>query len=348
MLGQTSLLDEKASLPVQFEIDQAASSKDVASRKSTRVLWTGLGFAALMLIGVSARATHPLSSHASAEPSPLFPEVAFAPMPALAPRGFLPVRQPVRSRAPPTALSANAIRMRSIPYPGQPPASFPVDATVTLKRVGARSVEEETNYVLNKNAAVSSINRDIPKALRHGKDTNWDVYTDSLVTKFLTGPSSNIDPTSMRVLEALVPERVDNAGNFVINGKRANNAALDQVRTFYCSLNLAKLVEDDNVKVSTHIIADPSTGHEVIASRWIATLPMKRLQPPAWLLPPGMPRKPDIRIVQIEAVSNFYLDREGKIYQQLIDEFNVLLDNKVIDSRKMDGFLSMAEALPRR
>lgn len=343
MHGQTSLLDEKASLPVQVESDQAALSEDVTLRRSTRVLWMGLGFAAILLIGVSAREVYHHSSHDSAEPAWFFPEVAFAPMPALTPRGFLPKRQPAISRATPTALSARAIPMRSIPYPGRAPASFPADETVTLQRVGARNVEEETNYVLNKNAAVASINRDIPKALRHGKDTNWDVYTDSLVTKFLTGPSSNIDPTSMRVLEALVP-----AGNLVINGKRANNIALDQVRTFYCSLNLAKLVENDDVKVSTNTFVDPQTGHDVIGSRWIATLPMKRLQPPAWLLPPGVPRKPDRRIVKIEAVSKFYLDREGKIYQQLIDEFNVLVDDKRIDSRKLDGFLSMAKALTSR
>lgn len=345
MLGHTSLLDEKASLPVQVESDQAALSEDVTSRRSMRVFWMGLGFAAILLIGVSAREVYHHSSHDSAEPAWFFPEVAFAPMPALTPRGFLPKRQPAISRATPTALSAQAIPMRSIPYPypGRAPASFPADETVTLERVGARSVEEETNYVLNKNAAVASINRDIPKALRHGKDTNWDVYTDSLVTKFLTGPSSNIDPTSMRVLEALVP-----AGNLVINGKLANKAALYQVQAFVCSLSLANLIENDNVKVSTSIIADPSTGHEVIASRWIATLKMKRLQPPAWLLPPGMPRKADIRVLQIEAVSKFYLDREGKIYQQLIAEFNVLVDNKGIDSRKLDGFLAMVKTLPRR
>jgi hypothetical protein len=297
-----------------------------------------------MLIGVAARAAHPLSSHASVEPSK-FPEIAFAPIPALAPRGSLPVMKPVRSRAPSIALRANAIPMRSIPYPGQPPTLERVGPgqPPTLERVGARTVEEETNYFLNKNAAVASINRDIPNALRHGEDASWDVFADSLVTKFVTGPSSNIDPTSKRVLEALVP-----AGNLVINGKRLNKVALDQVRTFCCSLRLANLIENDNVKVSTSIIADPSTGHEVIASRWIATLTMKRLQPPAWLLPPGMPRKADIRILQIEAVSKFYLDREGKVYQQLIAEFNVLVDNKSIDSQKLDGFLAMVKTLPRR
>jgi hypothetical protein len=96
MLGQTSLLDEKTSLPLQVETDQAALSQDVASRGSTtRFLWTGLGFGVMMLMGVSACALHPLPSHASAEPS----QLAFNPMPALGPRAMRPAIHPASGPA---------------------------------------------------------------------------------------------------------------------------------------------------------------------------------------------------------------------------------------------------------
>jgi len=59
------LSQEKASLSLQAPMDQAAWSQDVASQRSSRFLWTGLGFAALMLIAVSARPLH----HVSAKPT---------------------------------------------------------------------------------------------------------------------------------------------------------------------------------------------------------------------------------------------------------------------------------------
>jgi hypothetical protein len=92
MLGQTSLPDEKMSLHLQVETDQAAWPQDVASRKSTRVLWTGLGLATLMLIGVSACALPLLASHASADPSRHAPHVVAYGMPALRPRSMRPAR----------------------------------------------------------------------------------------------------------------------------------------------------------------------------------------------------------------------------------------------------------------
>jgi len=88
MLGQTSLLDEKTLLPLQVEADQAAVPQDVSSWRSARFLWTVLGLASLLLIGISACALHPLASHAFVEPARLAPEIAsFNPMPALGSRG---------------------------------------------------------------------------------------------------------------------------------------------------------------------------------------------------------------------------------------------------------------------
>jgi len=66
MVGETSLAQEKASLSLQVHTREAASSQDVAS---VRLLWTGIGFAALMLMGLSACALAPLASPASAKPS---------------------------------------------------------------------------------------------------------------------------------------------------------------------------------------------------------------------------------------------------------------------------------------
>jgi len=68
--------DEEMSLPLQVETDQAALAQDIASQRSTGFVWTGLGVAVLMLIGVSACALHPLALHGSAEPSRLAPEAA--------------------------------------------------------------------------------------------------------------------------------------------------------------------------------------------------------------------------------------------------------------------------------
>jgi hypothetical protein len=53
MLGKTPMANEHHPLPLQVEADQFASSQDVvASGRSTRFLWIGLGFAAFMLVGL--------------------------------------------------------------------------------------------------------------------------------------------------------------------------------------------------------------------------------------------------------------------------------------------------------
>lgn len=73
---------------MQVETDQAALSQDVASGRSTRFLWTGLGVAVLMLLGVSAWAVAPLDSIASANPSIAVAGYAFTPTLPLSPAGF--------------------------------------------------------------------------------------------------------------------------------------------------------------------------------------------------------------------------------------------------------------------
>jgi len=77
MVGQFSLPNENPSLPLQVDTDNTAVSQDVnvASGRSTRLLWTGFGFAVIMLCGACAR--FPLASHASARASGLVPQVAF-------------------------------------------------------------------------------------------------------------------------------------------------------------------------------------------------------------------------------------------------------------------------------
>jgi len=94
MPGQTSLSDEKMSLPFQVGIDQAALSQGVALRRSSRFLWTALGAAVFMLIGVAAVGLHPLASHGAEESSHLVSEFAFSPMSVLGPRSILAARHP--------------------------------------------------------------------------------------------------------------------------------------------------------------------------------------------------------------------------------------------------------------
>jgi len=59
MLGQSSSPEEKASTPFQVERGQSALEQDVATQREMRFLTTALGFAVLMLIGVSACALRP-------------------------------------------------------------------------------------------------------------------------------------------------------------------------------------------------------------------------------------------------------------------------------------------------
>lgn len=84
----------QASLSFQGPTDQAALSKDVGSQRNTRFVWTGLGFAALIVIVLSSCALAPHASHASANRSRDTPAVAiihsqheafipFHPLPAL-------------------------------------------------------------------------------------------------------------------------------------------------------------------------------------------------------------------------------------------------------------------------
>jgi len=85
MLAQTPLSDERVTPPLQVERARAAWSQDVAApQRSTRFLWTGLGMAALMLIGFAACVVAPAALD-SASPSRYSPHAAVDPvMPLLA------------------------------------------------------------------------------------------------------------------------------------------------------------------------------------------------------------------------------------------------------------------------
>lgn len=81
MVVQTSVPDEEAPLPLQVETDHIALSQDVAAPwTSRRLVWTGLGFAGLMLFGVSACALHPLGSSPWSDFSRLTPEQEQVPL----------------------------------------------------------------------------------------------------------------------------------------------------------------------------------------------------------------------------------------------------------------------------
>jgi len=72
MPGHTSLPDAEASPPFRVETDLAAVHQHVASWRGMRSLWIGIGFAVVMLMGISAIALHP-----SAAPSDSPAELAF-------------------------------------------------------------------------------------------------------------------------------------------------------------------------------------------------------------------------------------------------------------------------------
>jgi len=105
MAIQASLPGEKMTLPLQVETDPTDLSQEVASRSTTRLLWTGLGFAVLVLLGVAACSLHPLA----VKPSPLSPEVAFHSMSPLGPGGSHPARNPASDRARPKAFRAAVV-----------------------------------------------------------------------------------------------------------------------------------------------------------------------------------------------------------------------------------------------
>lgn len=92
MTGQTSLSDENPSFPLQVEAHQTASSQDVAPERSFRFLWTGLGFAGLILVGVSACVFLPLAPNVSSGSSRLDSDAAFF--------HNAPVFSPTAARAP--------------------------------------------------------------------------------------------------------------------------------------------------------------------------------------------------------------------------------------------------------
>lgn len=125
MLGQSFVPNGKMSLPLRVETDEAASSQDHTSQRRTRFLWTGLGFAVIAVIGVSAHALHPLASHAYAEPSRHAPLVAFSPMPALGLRGIHSARH--------AAVSDTALRPAI--HPVAPPGLYPGSVPAVKKAI---------------------------------------------------------------------------------------------------------------------------------------------------------------------------------------------------------------------
>lgn len=217
-------------------------------------------------------------------------------------------------------------------------------------------------YKLNLAEAVDSLNRDIPQALRAESDqqrsalTNWDIYTDSFETDFKI-----LDP-AMRLLGSKIPTQK-------IKGLRANQRVLQEFRTLISRLQVNRILESDDVTVSTHMVVDPSTGEEIIESRWTVKLGLKRtLAKKLTELPKqnlaerlakkvtntlakivqqtnltkensqSEPQKPG-STVAVEAVSRFYLNAAGKIYRQSIDELNLLLDEELVDSPEVKKLL---------
>jgi len=112
MPAETGLQDENTSQTLQVDTGQDASSQHIGSQRSARCLWTGLGLVALMLIGISACAPHPLASHALVKSSGLLPGVGSF-QSILGHKGIHPARHPGSG-------------FRSAVHPGARSASLPV------------------------------------------------------------------------------------------------------------------------------------------------------------------------------------------------------------------------------
>lgn len=172
----------------------------------------------------------------------------------------------------------------------------------------------QKEYNLNLAKAIDSLNRDIPQALRADNSprrlmpTNWDIYTDSYETHFKAA-----NPMALRLLGAVIPSwKLD------IKGLRSNQRVLQELRKVFRRLR-RRFSGSDDVSVSTTMGVDPSTGQEVIEARWIAKFVMHHVRNDK----NQIPRRRDINV---QAVSRFYLNPEGKIYLQSIDELDVLVE----------------------
>jgi len=202
-------------------------------------------------------------------------------------------------------------------------------------------LEAVDTYINNTRAAVGTLTRDIPQTLRLESDpqrmapTNWNVFTDDLVTEVKAE-----DPMSLRILDVLVPSWREG-----VKGLTTNQRSLEELRMLFKFIRLSKLVEGEEITVKVRHYVDPSTREEVIETRWTTKLPFMRLQPPKWLpLPPFVrapPREPDKRIVIIQAVDNYHLNAEGKIYRQSIDELSLLEDGKPLGSEALGKLLDV-------
>jgi hypothetical protein len=286
------------------------------------------------------------------------------------------------------------------------------NAQKELRKAGLRDTKGELKYLLNAIQAVESLHPNIPKALRLGGEdgaSDWEVYTDAVLTNFLLTDPARIDPKSLptQVIDqetglvqkksalpppfdinqvtGLVQGRsfVTPAGDnwewirgrpgafpatMELNRKPLNRKALEQVRRIYRTLRFSGLVENsdrlsdldrlqfDGVTVSLQTTVDPRSLEEVVVARWIATMPMKRLHEAtqesasSWnTVLPGFGAESsnfEKRIVKIDAVVQFYLNADGHIYRQFFSEIDLLIDNKLLDSKKLAKFLDIVAKVP--
>jgi len=293
MLGQTSLANQH---PSQSEADEAVLFPGFASWRSTRLRWTGLGLAVLLLVGVSACALHSLASHTSVEPSQLVSEVAFSPMPAH------PVRHPGSGYARPTALYSAVLS-------GSLPASFPA-MTQPLQ-------EARVDYDVNLVEAFESLRSNMPEILRFEGDlqrsmpTNFKIYTEAFKTDF-----KDPDKTALRLVESVIPSiEIPFSRGVEIRGFESNRRVLEELRTLVGTLRFNRVLVSDSMEASTYMTRNPSTGEDVIESHWKTKLVMNAFWDAG-----------KVSDVIIKGVSRFYLSAEGKIYRQSIDNFNIFVD----------------------
>lgn len=363
MPWQTSLTDQEKSLPLQLETDQASSLfQDVASRRSSRLLWTGFGFVALMLVGLSARALHPLASHASAAHSRFAADVAFAPVLVVGPRGTRRVMPLGSSQA--RAPVYRRGRLAGFPSISLPAVKRPVVLKPTFSEAESnsaddasdplafalgvederRKIQTQEKYQENVAEALDSLLHDIPRILESDEDSekgrpfNWNIYTESLQTDYTTTDRLALRLLGSKRLSIVQlwffgrvlfrnPDVAEGETAAVVVAKNLdeNMDILKKLR-FFVSRFLQK---DSPMTATTQLGVDTDTGEDIIESSWTANLVLRRLKIPKWLskvLGLDDCLTPG-GIVIVQSKAKLYLNAEGKIYRHSID----LLKLSIVD-----------------
>lgn len=191
--------------------------------------------------------------------------------------------------------------------------------------------QQKTNeFKMNVGNAIDSLNEDIPNILR--KQPNWAVFTADIELDLM-----QLDQVSLQLFKTAAPGFITD--QLKIRGLIANIGVAQQLQQFRASL-----VSWDEVKVRTSLSVD-RFGDQVIECRWNARLGIKAIQMPSWASPlsdmmqqnfgasfsqPFGSSNTKEPVLELDAVSRFHLNPQGRIYRHVIDNQQLLLDGQTM------------------